>query len=126
VSKKNLDLGAQGEAAAISLLEDNGYKIIARNYRTKFGEIDIIAFDKETICFVEVKTRKSLRFGLGQEAISAIKQRHIGRVALLYLKENNFFQRKARFDVVSVIYREGTPQLTLIRSAFELDRRYSY
>ena len=126
MSKKNLDLGAQGEAAAVSFLKENGYQIIARNYRSKFGEIDIIALDKETICFVEVKTRKSLRFGLGQEAISAIKQRHIGRAALLYLKENNFFQRKARFDVVSVIYREGTPQLTLIKSAFELDGRYSY
>jgi putative endonuclease len=119
-------LGKSGEELAVDLLKVNGYKIIARNHRTKLGEIDIIASDKDTICFIEVKLRSSDRFGIPQEAVLNKKQRQISKVSLLYLKENNLLNRKARFDVVSVVYSEGKPQLSLIKNAFELDEQFTY
>jgi len=82
-------LGKSGEEAAVNLLKENGYKILMRNYRTRLGEIDIVASDQDTIAFVEVKTRQQDRFGLPQEAISLAKQRKISKVATLFLKENN-------------------------------------
>ena len=125
--KEHIYLGKSGEETAVNLLKENGYKILARNYRTKLGEIDIVALDKDTLCFIEVKTRHSDKFGLPKEAISASKQRQISKTALLFLKENNLLDKKARFDVVSVIYsREQNPRLDLIKDAFDLDESFSY
>lgn len=124
MSKKHLYLGASGEETAANFLKENGYKIIVRNYKTKLGEIDIIAKDKDTFAFIEVKTRRSNRFGSSLEAISKVKQRQISKAALHYLKENNLLNKKARFDVVSVAYSEDRPKLDLIKDAFELDGRY--
>jgi len=124
VSKQNLFLGKSGEEIATSLLKENGYKILARNFKTKIGEIDIIARDKDTISFVEVKTRHSDKFGLPQEAISSSKQRQISKAALAYLKDNNLLNNKARFDVVSVIISQNQPKIDLIKNAFELEERY--
>jgi len=126
VSKQNLYLGKFGEESAIDLLKTNGYRILARNYKTKLGEIDIIARDKDTVCFVEVKTRHSDRFGLPQEAISRPKQRHIAKVALMFLKENNLLDKRARFDVISIMHSEDTSKLDLIKNAFELDQSFTY
>jgi len=126
VSKQNLYLGKSGEEIATCLLKDNGYKILARNYRTKLGEIDIIARDKDTVCFIEVKTRNSDRFGFPVEAISISKQRQISKAALMFLKQNNLLDKKARFDVVSIICSENTPKLDLIKNAFELNENFSY
>lgn len=126
MSKQHLYFGKSGEEAAVSLLKDNGYKILLKNYKSKLGEIDIIARDKDTVCFVEVKTRHTDRFGLPQEAISRSKQRQISKAALLYLKENNLLDRKARFDVVSVVYSGDVPKLDLLKDAFELDESFTY
>ena len=126
MSKEHLCLGKFGEEAACALLKKNGYKILVRNYKNKLGEIDIIAYDKDTICFIEVKSRHSDKFGLPQEAIFAPKQRKISKVALSFLKENNLFDKKARFDVVSVIYSGEMPRLDLIKNAFELDSGFTY
>lgn len=127
MSKENLYLGKSGEDLAADLLKKSGYKIICRNYKTKGGEIDIIAKDKDTFAFVEVKTRYSDRFGLPSEAISSLKQRHISIAALIFLKENNLLNKKARFDVVSIMHssQEG-PRLNLIKNAFDLDERFTY
>lgn len=119
-------LGKSGEELAADLLKRNGYKIIARNYRTKLGEIDIIASDKDTVCFIEVKLRSSDRFGTPQEAVLNKKQRQISKASLLYLKDNNLLNKKARFDVVSIIYSQGKPNLNLIKNAFELDEQFTY
>lgn len=124
--KQHLTTGKIGEELAASLLKDNGYKILARNYKTKLGEIDIVASDKDTLCFVEVKTRHSDRFGLPQEAVPAFKQRQISKAAITYLKENNLLDKKARFDVISVIYSKDKPRLDLIKDAFELDNSFIY
>jgi putative endonuclease len=126
VSKQNLYLGKNGEEKAVGLLEENGYKILVRNYRTRLGEIDIIAKDKGTIVFIEVKTRNSNKFGLPSEAVSAFKQRQISKAALLYLKENRLLDKPARFDVVSIDCGEDKPRLDLIKNAFELDKDFSY
>ncbi|MDP3731957.1 MAG: YraN family protein [Candidatus Omnitrophota bacterium] len=126
MSKQGLHLGREGEETAVGLLKDNGYKILLRNYKTKLGEIDIIASDKGTICFIEVKTRQSDRFGLPAEAISASKQRQISKVALAFLKERSLLDKKARFDVVSILYSEDKPRLDLIKNAFELNNYFIY
>lgn len=124
MSKQNIYLGKSGEDTALNFLKENGYKILAKNYKTKLGEVDIIAYDKDTLCFIEVKTRGSLRFGSPQEAVSHFKQRQISKVALQFLKRNNLLNKKARFDVVSVIYAEDKPAFDLIKNAFELKERY--
>lgn len=124
MSKQNLFLGKTGEGLAEGFLKKNGYKILARNFKTKIGEIDIIAIDKDTISFVEVKTRQTDRFGLPQEAISSFKQRQISKAALAYLKDNNLLNKKARFDVVSIILSQDSPRMDLIKNAFELEDSY--
>ena len=120
MSKQGLYLGKKGEEAAAGLLKENGYKILLKNYKTKSGEIDIIADDKGTISFVEVKTRRSDRFGTPAEAVSASKQKQISRSALIFLKERNLLDKRSRFDVISVVYDRNEPQLELIKNAFEL------
>jgi len=126
VSKANLYLGRSGEEAAANFLKKNGYKILARNYKSRLGEIDIIAKDKDTLAFIEVKTRLSDKFGLPQEAVMKSKQRQISKAALSFLKEKNLLHEKARFDVVSVEYSQDKPKLDLIKNAFELDKSFTY
>lgn len=107
-------------------MKHSGYKVLLRNYKTRLGEIDIIAVDKDTICFVEVKTRQTDRFGSPSEAISESKQRQISKAALVFLKERNLLDKKARFDVVFILYSQGKPHLDLIKNAFELDGNFIY
>lgn len=126
MSKENLFLGKRGEELAIDFLKKQGYRIVTRNYRTALGEVDIIAVDKDTHCFIEVKTRKSERLGSASEAVSGLKQRQISRAALCFLKENNLLDRRARFDVVSVTYLVDKPRLDLIKNAFELAPQFTY
>ena len=126
MSKDRISLGRKGEELAADLLKDSGYKILYRNYRTKLGEIDIIAKDKETVCFIEVKTRSSDRFGCGSEAVLRLKQRQIAKAALSFLKEKQFLDKKARFDVVSLDCSSLEPKLDLIKDAFELDGSFAY
>ncbi len=124
--KQNLYFGKSGEEAAAALLKENGYKILARNYKSKLGEIDIVAQEKDTICFIEVKTRHTDKFGLPQEAVLGRKQRQISKAAINFLKENKLLDKKARFDVVSIICPQDNPELDLIKNAFELDARFTY
>ncbi|MBN2830938.1 MAG: YraN family protein [Candidatus Omnitrophica bacterium] len=119
-------LGSRGENLALDFLKSSGYKIICLNYKTKLGEIDIIAQDQDVICFVEVKTRASDRFGSGKEAVSRIKQRQIAKAAIIFLKERKMLNAKARFDVVSVDSSCFKAKLDLIKNAFELDGGFIY
>lgn len=95
-------LGRIGEAAAGDFLERRGYRIIARNFRCPFGELDLIAQQGEAIVFVEVKARTTADFGEPFDAITAQKQRRLARLATYYLKGRNWLRRPARFDAVSV------------------------
>ena len=124
--KSHIELGQRGERIAVKFLKNYGYNIISTNYRTRLGQIDIIAKDKKTICFVEVKTRRTKRFGHPYEAVETSKQRRINRVSLMYLKQNGLIDSPARFDVVSISYTDEQPKIELIKNAFELDSRYLY
>jgi putative endonuclease len=124
--KNFFSLGKEGERRAAIFLKNLGYQILTRNYRSPFGEIDLIAKDKDTICFIEVKSRSSKRFGLPGEALTSTKQKHMSKAALCYLKENKFLNEKARFDVVTLAYNGAGPELELIKNAFELEARFIY
>ena len=126
MSRERLELGRLGEGLAADLLKKEGFRIIAKNYRTKLGEIDIIARDRDTICFIEVKTRNTADFGLPQDAVSAHKQRQIAKAALSFLKEKKLLDSKARFDVVSVVLENNHSKAELIKDAFELDASFTY
>ncbi len=99
----NTITGNGGEDLAVRYLQDKGYKILSRNFKTKLGEIDIIARENKTIVFVEVKTRKSDYFGLPREAVTASKQRKIRMVATQYLKLHGGLNQECRFDVIDIL-----------------------
>jgi len=113
-------LGEKSESIAVSYLKKQGYKIIEQNYRTKLGEIDIIAREKDTIAFIEVKSRKSKNYGSPKWAVTPKKQRKISMVALWYLKATMQSNAKARFDVVSIISSNDNPSIEIVKNAFEL------
>jgi putative endonuclease len=94
--------GKQGEDIAVQELQRRGYAILARRYRTRFGEIDIIAQERGAIVFVEVKARRSSRFGTAAEAISFWKRRRIAAMALDYLAWTGRSNAPCRFDVVAI------------------------
>lgn len=96
-------LGAQGEILAKQYLIDNGYKILAQNYTTKIGEIDIIATKNDIIVFVEVKNRQTKRFGMPREAITPYKQNKIRKVAVQYLVVKKLTNKQVRFDCVEIL-----------------------
>ena len=113
--------GQKAEAMAVRYLKRRGYKILARNHRTRSGEIDIIAREGETLVFVEVKARASDRYGSAKAAVTPHKQRQVSKVALGYLQMTDQSHVKARFDVVAVTRREGGGHdIDLIRNAFGL------
>ncbi|MCM8780042.1 MAG: YraN family protein [Candidatus Omnitrophica bacterium] len=119
--RDNSDLARIGEELAVEFLKKKDYKILERNFRTILGELDIIAKDKETICFIEVKTRSSDKFGLPQESIDRLKQRKLSQAAMIYLKDRNLLQKPARFDVVSVLNPQQDLKIDLIQNAFEIN-----
>ena len=126
VPKAEVSLGLRGEEEAASFLMKNGYKIISRNYKNTLGEVDIIAEDGDVICFVEVKARKSNRFGLAKDSVTMRKQRQIAKAAISFLKEKGFLKRRARFDVVALDYSHFGVKLDLIRNAFDLGANFNY
>ncbi len=123
---RNIEIGKSGEKQALEFLKQKGYRIIKTNYKSKLGEVDIIAKDKKIICFIEVKTRYSLEKGLPQESITKNKQHQITKAALSYLKENNLWDNPARFDVVAVFKGKEQDKIELIQNAFELESQYRY
>ena len=112
-------LGKSGEDVACGELERRGYAIVARRYRTRAGEIDIVARDGTTIVFVEVKTRRHGDFGDPLEAVTAGKQRRLTLMALDFLARVKPGSVPCRFDVVSVRWAEQTgPQVEVVKNAF--------
>ncbi len=120
MSTKTQKFGANSEILAAWYLKKNGYKIIEQNYRNQIGEIDIIARDKKTIVFVEVKSRRSVRYGSPKWAVTLQKQRKISMVALYYLKSTKQSDAKARFDVVAITANRDEPRIEIVKNAFEL------
>jgi|GEM_PF-314307 len=114
-----LALGRRGERAAFIFLKHQGYMIVARNFRTIHGEIDMVAWDRGILCFVEVKTRATAEHGRPEDAVTHFKQRQILNTSLDYLRRGNLHSVNTRFDIVSVLVRpDGVPVCELIRHAF--------
>ena len=122
------NVGRGGENLALNYLKQQGYRIIERNYRSPLGEIDIIARDKDYLCFVEIKTRRGMSKGCPEEAVGKAKIRKISQNALYYLKSNAIEDCPMRFDVVAITADEATGQeeINLIKDAFELAVPYFY
>jgi putative endonuclease len=111
-------LGRLGEDLAVAELERRGYAILARRYRTRRGEIDIVARDGETTVFVEVKVKETAEFGTAAEAVTVRKQRRIVAMAVDYLARNRLAGRPCRFDVVAIDGVGAGAQLTVYKGAF--------
>jgi len=95
------ELGRKGEDIAVAFLERRGYRIIRRNYRCPYGEMDIVARDGDVLAFVEVKTRRSRRYGMPEESITPAKQARLIEVAQAYVQESGW-QGDWRIDVVAI------------------------
>ena len=117
---KRQKFGKDSESMAVRYLKKSGYKILEQNYRNQLGEIDIIARDKKTLAFVEVKSTRTDSFGNPKWAVTPKKQRKISMVALFYLKATKQNNAKARFDVVAISSSQDNPRIELIKNAFEL------
>lgn len=120
MSRERRELGALGERMALEELERLGYKILERNYRCALGEIDIVARDRKTLVFVEIKTRRSKSLAYAKEAVDAGKRRRLSKVALAYMKAHDACDTSGRFDVVAVNLSDGPPQVEVVVDAFEL------
>lgn len=111
------NLGRKGEDLAAGYLKAKGYKILHRNYRTPLGEADMIISDNDVLVFVEVKARSGSLFGEPFEAVDSRKQGKIRKIALYYLKLHKI-EKQVRFDVVSIVSRNGNPDIKHIIEAF--------
>ncbi len=113
-------LGARGEEAAARHLESLGYRILERRFRTRAGEIDLVAEEEDTLVFVEVKSRPALGFGRPSEAVDARKRGRLARAAAIYLMLRGLPDRPCRFDVLEVLTTaDGGLRCLLIRDAFQ-------
>lgn len=111
--------GKQGENIAANFLKKHGYLIKELNYRCPVGEVDIIATDKKTLVFVEVKTRCSNALGFPEEAVGPKKQKKLSQLALWYMQQKKLFHTGARFDVVAVTFLPESSEVKLIKNAFD-------
>jgi putative endonuclease len=103
VSHGGIALGARGEGLAARWYVDNGFEVVARNWRCDIGEIDLIARRGATVVIAEVKTRVNTRFGVPAEAVGFAKQRKLRRLAAAWLAATGQRYEEVRFDVVSII-----------------------
>ena len=119
MSHARIALGKIGEDLACRELERRGYAILERRYRTRFGEIDIIARDGRTIVFVEVKARLTGDFGGAAAAVTGWKQRRIAEMAVDYLSRHQLHECPCRFDVVAIDFDPAGPRVTVYPNAFD-------
>lgn len=126
-AERRIELGKAGEDRAVVYLKKRGYRILERNFRNKLGEIDIVGLESGVICFVEVRTRRDVTSpSLAFESVGVLKQRQLSRLAVSFLKEYKMWDKKARFDVVSVSVSGGAEEVVLLKDAFPVIEKYSY
>ena len=118
--RSTTEKGQEGELLAVRFLEDEGFRILDRNYRNRLGEIDIVAEDRGVLVFVEVRTLKSSPGHSPEETIQWKKQQRISRTALAYIQYKRLEDRPARFDVVSITLDGNRSALRHIPDAFEM------
>lgn len=112
-------LGKLGEDLACAELSRRGYELLDRRYRTRFGEIDIVARHRGAIVFVEVKARRGDSFGDGAAAVTGGKQHRIGQMAVDFLSRRRLTNQPCRFDVVAISFDRGLPRVDVYENAFE-------
>jgi putative endonuclease len=113
-------LGNRGERFAARYLRRQGFRILSRQHTSRLGEIDLIALNGDTIVFVDVKTHRTDVAGRPEEAVDHAKQKQLTRLALVYLKRHGLLERRARFDVISLLWLDGSrqPDVCHLRNAF--------
>ncbi len=109
--------GLSAEADAARWLESHGYRVVERNVTSPFGEMDLVGIDGDTLCFVEIKARRSLKFGGPLGAVTPSKRRRLARCASAYLSRRPW-DGPCRFDVLGMWVEEGAWRYELIRNAF--------
>jgi len=115
------ELGRVGEEMAIVFLLQQGYSIVEQNYRNDLGELDVVAYDKDVLCFIEVKTRQDDEKGSPFEAITRSKQRKLFHMAQSYLKHKQIKETAARFDVIGIqLDLPEESQVKIVKNAFEM------
>jgi putative endonuclease len=112
-----IETGKFGESAAVKFLEELGYSILHTNWKTVYGEIDIIARDGEFLVIIEVKTRQSMRYGRPEEAVNYRKQRQLVNLADTYIRRYQI-ELETRFDVLGIIYEAENTRITHHINAF--------
>ena len=124
MNRSRLNVAKIGESLAVAHLKARGCKILAQNYRALRGEIDVIVQDGRFLVFVEVKTRRSLKFGVPQAAVTQQKQKQISKIALAYLQAKNLWEVPCRFDVIGIHLSDRSELLHLehIEGAFEFQQ----
>ena len=120
MSLRRTEFGKTGEDLACRELQRRGYAIIARRYRRRGGELDIVARDGPTVVFVEVKARQDRTFGSAEESVGFVKRRRIVRVALEFVTEHRLVDCPCRFDVVTIHLGAGRPEIEVFQNAFDL------
>lgn len=113
--------GEAGESLACRYLESLGWRILARNFRCRSGELDIVGLDDGTTVFVEVKERSDPAHGQGFEAVSFGKRRRVIRAARLFAAARGLLESRLRFDVISIDRSGAAPQIRHDRGAFDAD-----
>lgn len=120
VLQSSREIGLLGEDIAARHLKALGFSIVCKNFRSRFGEIDLIAKDGDTIVFVEVKARRNQSFGRAIEQVNKAKQRKIMKVACAYLASTGDYASEVRFDVLAIdMLPGGVKRVELIRGAFD-------
>ncbi|MDA7950592.1 MAG: YraN family protein [Pirellulaceae bacterium] len=117
---KEEPLGQAGERVAEKFLRKKGFRLLHKNYKTPYGELDLVMRQNETIVFVEVKTRRSALKGEPHEAVHTEKQKRLTRQAFAYLKKFYSLNERARFDIVSIVWPlSEVPTINHFENAFE-------
>ena len=127
VQRQRQDLGRRGEDEAARFLCGLGYIVIAKNYRSPYGEIDLIVRDQQQqhmLVFVEVRTNSDPRFGDPLASVNLRKQRQVAKTALYYLVGHGLENHAARFDVIGIRWELGQARISHIQGAFELPRSW--
>ncbi|MBI1746850.1 MAG: YraN family protein [Acidobacteria bacterium] len=114
---QHIRVGQEGERLALQFLQKQGYDIIARNFQGHAGEIDIIAYDKEFLVFIEVKTRTSVEYGRPADAVDKEKQKALHGAAGEFRAAYNMQGHPYRFDIVSILLAKQKPQIILYQNA---------
>lgn len=121
MTEETQKLGRQSEDLAVDFLKQKGYGILERNFRSPWGEIDIIAQDKDFLVFIEVRSLSSSYFAQPDETITRSKKRKLVKSAQYYFLKRNLRETFSRFDVVSIAYEGTQPKITLYANAFSLE-----